>query len=152
MINFFSRLNENKTGTALPKSWLENISMLIAETYPELSKHHQNCSVWSELYDTELLLIISLINEKTSATAITVMLSADITKNSDKELKRIMDKSVETAGLIIEGYLADLESSDVSVESIPEWTEEKKNKFSFYYKITRENIDLTLEANKLLDK
>lgn len=152
MIEFFSRLNENKAGTDLPKNWLENISLLINDTYPELSQLEKSCQVWAELFDNELLIITSLRDIDTAAAPTTISISTDIEKNSDKELKKILDKSVETIGMIVESYLDNLAQADQVFEYNQEWEQEKKNKFSFYYKVTREDIELTLKANQLLNQ
>lgn len=151
MIEFFSRLNENKPGTDLPKNWLENISLLINDTYPELFKLDKSCQVWAELFDKELLIILSLFDKNRSMAPTTISISSDLLKNSEKELKRVLDKSVETLGMIVESYLASLEQDELW-DYTPEWTEEKKNKFTFFYRVTREDIELTLKANQLLDQ
>ena len=63
-----------------------------------------------------------------------------------KELKKLLNNSVNIIGNFIDIYIS-TESWD---EFCSNWTFEEKKKTKFYYNVSRENIALTLEANKLL--
>jgi hypothetical protein len=150
MIEYFSRKNENSTGTPLPSNWIENISLLLNESYPEITNNDLTTQVWAEVFDTEILTIVSLLgNQQTPPT--TFLISADIEKNSDKQLKKSLDKSIEIVGMMIEAYLHSLTHEQL-YEYTHQWTEDKKSKFTFFYRTTREDISLTLKANKLLEE
>jgi len=148
MIEYFSRKNTTSTGTPLPSSWIENISLLLNESYPEIESNELSIQIWSEVFESELLTIISLV-ERADTPPTTFLISADIEKSSDKQLKKSLDKSIEITGMMIEAYLHSITNEQL-YEYTHQWTEDKKSKFQFHYRTTREDISLTLEANKLL--
>ncbi len=147
MLEYFSTHEEQKEGTTFPTNWIENISLLISETFEELNNKSITHQIWGELFSNELLVICSLMPTRTNI-PITLIVSAPITQHKDnRHVKDILDRSIEMLGLLIEDFL---NSNSDEYEFTNSWQEHKNKQTTLYFKTTRENIEATLEANKLL--
>jgi hypothetical protein len=67
--------------------------------------------------------------------------------NDSKALKKILDISVSLTSLIYD----DIFSKEDWHEYVLNWTENEIDGHKLFYKITRENISLTLQAEELLN-
>jgi hypothetical protein len=143
MLRQFSHKNEENSGTILPEKWVNQLSALIQETFPEMQ--NRKALYWGEYFTNELLLIASIYNEATSKIPYTILLSIEINSTQEKEIKKVLDSATQVLGVIIEDYL----TSEEELEYVPTWTENQLQQQKFNYRITREDILLTLEANKL---
>ena len=145
MLRQFSRKNEKSDGTLLPEKWVEKLSELMQDTFPELQSF--KALYWGQYFKDELLLITSIYNEQESKIPYTIILSLDITTDKESQIKKTLDNSAKALGVIIEDYLA----KPTELEYIPSWAEHKFDQTTCFYTISREDILLTLEANKLYD-
>ena len=88
----------------------------------------------------------SIMSRATDCTdAITLMVSGDLNEKDDpkKTLDHILNSSSEFFDLIFNDQGQD--------EFQPNWVKTDLKKGNFFFKITRENVELTLLANKLLE-
>jgi len=147
-VNMFSRKNEMEAGTALPKEWLEDCKGLLESVYKnQCDKQNHYFEVCGEIYKDELVFITSILDKDTvNAIPITMTLSISINEKTDN--KAILNSMVDASGMVLDTIFNS--ETDEDIYSI-NWSEMKFKKHELYYKITRENVLLTIEANKLLN-
>ena len=143
-------------GKNFPSEWIEGLNRILNKTYKtECLKEKRYFDVYGHIYEEELLLIVSYLSEKDELTTpITLFLSQDLppVKNSspleesEEKLKKSHDFLIDMVGLFFDDIFADPEKEFFS----PHWEVLNHENLAVYYKISRENIALTLEANKLL--
>lgn len=145
----FTRKKSSKTGKNVPQEWLESLARLLNETYKtECKQNGRYFDVYGQIYPEEFLLIVSYLSEKDEYTQpISCFLSADQEHiSSEKKVKETQQTFIELIGLFFDEIFA-TEDWD---EFEPEWQEVTHKNEKFFFKLSRENINLTLEASKLL--
>lgn len=144
-----ARNKTSKNGKPLPQDWLESLSRLLNETYgSECKRNGRYFDVYGQVYAQELLLVVSYLSEKDEYLApITLFLSCDPDQiaNADK-VTETQKNFIDVAGLFFDEIFADDEWDDFE----PGWQEVTHKHQNYWYKLSRENINATLEANKLL--
>lgn len=134
-------------GNILPAEWTETFVGLLTETYFKQSeKDRRFFDVYGKVFDEEFVVVVSYIHHDDHLAApYSVFISHDIVPD-DKKMKKTLDQVVTLAGHIFD----DIFSSEDWNEFIPHWTENQFDESVFFYKITRENIGLTIQAEELL--
>lgn len=138
-----------ESGSALPAEWTESLVKVLTETYFKQSEK-DNCffDVYGKVFDQEFIVIISYIHhEDQMASPISVFISHDNLEDS-KKMKQALASLVDLAGHIFDDIFSIADWNGY----IPNWTENKFKENTFFYKITRENISLTLQAEEILKK
>jgi hypothetical protein len=144
-----ARKTSSKNGKTLPSDWTEGLARLLNETYKnQCTKSHRYFDVFGEIYDEELLVVISYISEKDeSQTPISCFLSCEGAHIQNEELvKETQNNFIDVAGL----FFDEIFSQDQWSEFEANWQEAHYKDQTYFYKLSRENIGLTLEANRLL--
>ena len=144
-----ARKKSSKSGKALPTDWIEGLNRLLNETYQsECKQKSRYFDVYGQVYSDELLLVISYLSEKDEYLApITLFLSSEANHLSDESKVNLTQKSfIDIAGLFFDEIFADEDWNEFE----PNWQEVTHNKETYHYKISRENLNATIEANKLL--
>ena len=134
-------------GTILPAEWTESFVGILTETYfKQTEKDSRFFDVFGKTFDKEFVIVVSYIHHDDHLAApISLFISHDILEN-DKKMKKTLDQVVNLTGLIFD----DIFSKEDWNEFIPNWTENQFEESNFFYKITRENIGLTIQAEELL--
>lgn len=144
-----ARKKSSKNGTSIPQDWIEGLARLLNETYSsECKQNSRYFDVLGQIYSEELLLIVSYLSEKDEYLApITCFLSCEPEHiKEEKEVKETQQNFIDIIGLFFDEIFADQEWDEFE----PSWQEVSYKKKAYFYKISRENVNLTLEANKLL--
>ena len=144
-----ARNKTSKNGKPLPQDWLESLARLLNETYgSECKRNGRYFDVYGQAYQQELLLVVSYLSEKDEYLApITLFLSSDPDQIANEEkVKETQKNFIDVTGLFFDEIFADEEWADFE----PVWQEVSHKNQNYWYKITRENLNATLEANKLL--
>ena len=139
-----SQLNNAKE---LPSEWADALTNILNATY-ETRSNKDNCffDVIGKVFEKETILYVSYLNkEDYSASPITLSISFD-NINDSKTIKKILDTSVSLTSLIFD----DIFSNDDWNDYVLNWTENDIDNYKLFYKITRENMNLTLQAEELL--
>jgi len=133
----------------LPIEWTEEVTKTITEAYFEQSeKDNSFFYVYGEIYEQEFVVIISYINHSDlSASPISLFISHDIVEDS-KKFKSSLFNLVDFSGLVFDDIFATENWNDYNLA----WTENEFKGNKFHYKITRENVSLTLQAEEILTK
>lgn len=144
-----ARKKSSKNGKVLPQDWLEGLGRLLNETYQsECKQNGRYFDAYGQVYEEELLLVISYLSEKDEYVApITLFLSSDPDQiANESKVKETQENFIELVGLFFDEIFADADWNNFE----PNWQEVTHKHQNYYFKITRENINATLEANKLL--
>lgn len=144
-----ARKKTSKQGTSIPQDWLESLNRLLNESYKsECKQNGRYFDVYGQVYPDELLVVVSYLSEKDEyLSPITCFLSSEPDQMASVEKVNETQKNfVDLIGLFFDEIFADESWNEFE----PNWQEVSHKNQNYFYKITRENINLTLEANKLL--
>lgn len=140
---------KSKVGKVIPLDWSEGLARLLNETYKtECKKQARYFDVYGQIYSDELLVIVSWLSEKDEyMTPITLFLTCEADQiNSEKKVKETQENYIELIGLFFDEIFGNEDWNEFE----PTWQEVTHKHQNYWYKITRENINATIEANKLL--
>lgn len=144
-----ARKTSSKNGKPMPQDWLESLSRLLNETYgSECKKQDRYFDVYGQIFQEELLLVVSWLSEKDEyQSPITLFLSSDASHISDEnKVKKTQEDYIAVVGLFFDEIFASEDFDGFE----PNWQEVTYKSEVYFFKLTRENINLTLDANKLL--
>jgi hypothetical protein len=143
------RKKTSKAGKPLPLEWIEGLSRLLNETYKvECKQNGRYFDVYGKSFSEEFLVIASYMSEKDEYLApISLFLSSDPDQFANEErLKETQKNFIDIIGLFFDEIFADQEWDNIN----PTWQEVTHKSQNYFYKISRENINATLEADRLL--
>lgn len=141
----FARNPSSKTGKPIPQEWHESLARLLNETYKkECSEAGKYFDIHGLIYPEELVVVVSYLSEKDESLApITLFLSCDASEmNTEEKVKETQKSYIDLVGLFFDEIFADEEWGDF----VPNWQEVTHKNKNYFYKITRENVALTIEA------
>lgn len=144
-----ARKKTSKQGKSLPTEWLESLNRLLNEAYKsECKQNGRYFDVYGQVYPEELLLTVSYLSEKDEyLSPITCFLSCGPDQMATEEkVKETQVNFIEVVGLFFDEIFADSEWDEFE----PTWQEVTHKNQNYFYKLSRENINLTIEADKLL--
>lgn len=133
----------------LPSEWLEEVTKTFNDAYEEQTKKQNRFfEVFGEIYEKEFIVIISYLHRIDPMTSpITLFVSHENLEDS-KAFKAALSALVDFSGIIFD----DITANDEFSEYNSLWTMNTYKDFDFHYKITRENISLTMQAEALLNE
>lgn len=144
-----ARKTSSKNGKSMPQDWLEGLSRLLNETYSsDCKKQDRYFDVYGQIFPEELLVVVSWLSEKDEyQSPITLFLSSEAGQISDEsKVKKTQGDYIDVVGLFFDEIFASEEWDGFE----PNWQEVTYKSETYFFKLTRENISLTLDANKLL--
>ena len=143
----FGRLIESENPTFLPSEWQENFIRVLTEAYADQAdKDGKLFDVQGLIYPKEFVVIVSYMDQNDDyAAPITLFISHDIIEDQ-KQMKKALQNVSDLVGEIFDDIFATKDWNDYT----PDWTENPFRENVFYYKVTRENITLSLQAEQLL--
>lgn len=144
-----SRKEQEKPGILFPEPWRKKVEDLLYSVYAEkceaVGKAFQ---VHGITYPDELFLAVGLVElDHLENAAVTYIVSLDL-KEGDKDYEKNIESLVDSMGVFFDTYFADLEWNDY----VSNWTDATFQKLNFFYKVSRENIALTIKAEALLNQ
>lgn len=144
----FSRKNSDKEGMPVPTEWKEEFIAVLLETFKDqLPSDFHTFDAFGEIFENELLVVSCLYDSKNlNSVPVSCFISVDMDDKIKKDPKKTLNDMMDLTGLFFEEYFQDENFSDFE----PNWQENTFRKQQYFFKITRENIPLTIEANKLL--
>lgn len=143
--------NQNIEGQEYAKQWIDQISRLLQDIYAgKCEANERSFSVFGFNFADETLMIVSFQKEDDSeGLPVSIFVSADIdSKNPDEKILKSM---VDFLGLVIDDMLPKVDGDSDDLYSL-RWEEHEFDKKKLYLKVTRENVELTLQATRLLNQ
>ena len=144
-----SRKEQPRPAKHLPDEWAQKVKASLLELYAEKAKEEgKTFQVHGLIYPDEIFLAVSYANfEDASCSPVTYAASADLNRaDSGKNLKKRFDLLIDSTGLFFEAVFHG-GSNDLYDST---WRKGELRRQTFYYRVTRENVALTLQANQLL--
>tara|TARA_B100000886_G_scaffold258771_1_gene183708 strand:+ start:204 stop:650 length:447 start_codon:yes stop_codon:yes gene_type:complete len=144
----FSRKN-GTTSSTIPEQIIILINKIINDSFKtNFDSKNIYLETFGELYEDEILLIFSLLDKDDSnSNTISLFISDEIDPKTDleKKVNELINASSEFFELLCSGT-----DEQLSEMYSPRWQKSTSGNEGFYFKISRENVRLTIEANKIL--
>jgi hypothetical protein len=146
----FARLDHETQAVLFPKDWADGLKQILLNIYGEQCiKDEKTFEIYGFSYPEEVLLIISYVGLDKFETPITLFLSSDLTKKTDTN--KIMDTMFDSAGIFFDTYFATEENADeIWDDYVLDWQDAEFGSDKIFYKVTRENVGLSMQADLLL--
>ena len=147
----FGRLEseEQDKKNPLPAEWLEEATKTFNNAYDEQAKKQDRFfEIYGEIYDEEFVVIISYLHRNDPMTSPVTLFVSHENLDDSKKFKDGLSALIDFSGIVFD----DITSNDDWSEYNSLWTLNNYKGFDFHYKITRENISLTLQAEALLNE
>lgn len=132
----------------LPNEWADSVLELLQDTYRnELVDASKVFEIYGQLYKGEVLVIASLVDATNEAApATTYFASMDLADDADHT--KLLEGLVDSIGAFFDQFFADSEWNDYQ----DMWKEEQFKGTKIYCKVTRENVGLSIKADRLLNQ
>ncbi len=132
----------------LPNEWADSVLELLQDTYRnELFDANKVFEIYGRLYKGEVLVMASLVDTSNDAAAATTYFaSMDLEENGDHT--KLLEGLVDSIGAFFDQFFADENWDDYQ----DMWKEETFKGTTLYCKVTRENVGLTIQADRLLNQ
>jgi hypothetical protein len=143
-----SRKNQEKPGVALPLKWCDQASATLYSTYESfIDEQDRQFQFHGFTYPDEVLMAASLISHTNEFDIpITYMVSVDL--HEDQQTEKLLGLLLDSMGIFFDNYFQDQDGSHYEAN----WTEAEFQKQTFHYKVTRENVALSIKAEQLLNQ
>lgn len=146
----FSRLDQESQAVLFPKDWADGLKQILLSIYGEQCiKDEKTFEIFGFSYPNEVLLIISYVGLDKFSTPVTIFLSSDLTNKTNTD--KIMDTMFDSAGVFFDSYFAKEENEDeIWDDYVLDWQDAEFGADKIFYKVTRENVGLSMQADMLL--
>lgn len=151
-MKIFKRTKTLNNGVSFPDQELEHINNCLdgqfSQLYP-ISLENKSFQTYGQIFSDEILLIVSLVCNKNTHSPISFFLSKSVDDDEIQEkklAKKSLDAMIDLVGIFFDEVLSNPEWDNYTLD----WIEEDYKNAKYFVKTTRENIELTLQANHLL--
>jgi hypothetical protein len=143
-----SRKEQERLGIILPETWREKVESVLYGVYQQQCDHEKKeFQVYAITYPNELLLTASYYDPQLlEAAPVTYMISMDLNENENPD--QYLDTLIDSIGIFFDSYFADSDWNEYQAN----WQEAEYKQLKFYYKISRENMALSIQAEQLLNQ
>lgn len=142
-----SRKEQNEMGLPFPDEWRERIEKTLYKVYQErCDQKNKSFQVHALSYPDELFLAVGLVDNKNEQEMpVSFIVSMDLDK-SDKDYEKKVDTLIDSMGVFFDSYFEESDWDDY----VARWTEASFRDLDFFYKVSRENVALSIQAEILL--
>lgn len=147
----FSRLDHETQAVLFPKDWADGLKQILLNIYGEQCiKDDKTFEVYGFSYPNEVLLIISYAGLDKFVAPVTLFLSSDL--DSKTKSDKIMDTMFDSAGVFFDSYFATVgeDAEEIWDDYVLDWQDAEFGSDKIFYKVTRENVGLSMQADLLL--
>jgi hypothetical protein len=149
----FSRQDHEIKPVLFPKEWGDGLKQILLNIYGEQAiKEDKTFEVYGFSWPTEVLLIVSYIGLDKFEAPVSLFISADLDEKSNTD--KMVNEMFDSAGVFFDSYFAAQknleESGEIFDDYIHEWDETDFHNQKLFYRVTRENVGLTMQADLLL--
>ena len=132
----------------LPNEWVDSVYELMQSTYQKkLSEKGLDFKIFGKLYKSELLMIASLVDPNNDvALPTSYFVSIDLDEGQDHT--KLLNTLVDSIGAFFDQFFAD----DSWMDYQDLWKDEKFKDLDLFVKVTRENVELSIKADQLLNQ
>lgn len=146
----FARKEKNTQGVNIPDEFKLQFETTLEQTFGmKKESEGQIFEVFGKIFEDELLLMVCLSDfEQRHLIPVSLFLSFELDEKSKKGPNIILDEMVDLTGNFFDEYFATTEFNDWE----PNWQVTEYNKKKYFFKVTRENVSLSLQADALLEQ
>lgn len=146
----FSRLDHDIPAVLFPKDWAEGLKQILLNIYGDKClKDDKTFEVYGFSYPNEVIMIVSYAGLDKFVAPVSLFLSSELSETTKTDA--VINDMFDSVGVFFDAFFANEENSEeIWDDYVLDWEETEFNKQNFFYKVTRENIALTMEANLLL--
>jgi hypothetical protein len=133
----------------LPNEWIQSVGEVLNQTYKEQCEaQNKRFDIFGQIYTEELFVVAGFAHAQDPYEAsISLFLSCDAhDMNTAQKVKETQAGFVDLMGLFFDEIFSTPDWSEWE----PNWQEVEWKDKKFFYKLTRENVSLTLEADRIL--
>lgn len=143
-----SRKEQERAGVPLPEKWCENAEATLYAAYQNYAdQQKKEFQFHGFTYEDEVFIAASYLDSSNLLDApVTYLVSVDLEEG--KKADNILEVLLDSMGIFFDGYFSDPDWNAYEAN----WTEAEFKKQPFYYRVTRENVALTLQAERLLNQ
>lgn len=154
-MKLFKRNRSNQAGIvgiSFPEQELENINRCLDEQFSQLypiSMEDKTFQTYGQIFPDELLLIVTLVHSKNASSPLSIFVSKSFAAaeiDDTKAAQKTLESMVELVGIFFDDVLSHNDWNNFTLA----WVEEDYKNSTYFIKTSRENIELTLQANQLL--
>lgn len=144
----FNRKNHDSEGVLIEESWKEDFIGILNDTFKDKKATPQYLfDAYGKVYGDEIVVAACYYNgANMNEIPVSIIVSFEMDEKSKKNIKKIFSDMMDLTGLFFEEFFDNPEFTDYE----PEWQHHSFKKNDYYFKVTRENIALSLEAERLL--
>lgn len=144
----YSRDLTKEKSIKIPGDDLLNLKNIIEETYQaNFIQRNLDFEIYGFIYPQEFVFSICIFNPKDlNATPTSFFCSVDLT--DEKPSEKILNSLADYTGVFLDDFFAQDDWEDY----FQKWETEKFKDLDIHYKITRENILLSMKAEELLNQ
>ncbi|MBT3236111.1 MAG: hypothetical protein HN353_09195 [Bdellovibrionales bacterium] len=141
-----SRNTHHDPAQPLPAQWAFDVKKVLISAYQQsCQKDGHTFEINGLSFPTEVILAISYCHpEHLEAIPLTCILSMDLRPKESVVQK--LNFMIDASSLLFDSYFAD----DNWDGHIADWQEATHQNETFYYQVTRENVSLSIEADRIL--
>jgi hypothetical protein len=144
-----SKKEQDKPGILLPPNWCKKVEEVLTSTYKaQCDATAKEFQVHGITYPDELFLAVGLFDPQNLLLApVTYVISLDLESNKN-EPETYLDTLIDSMGIFFDSFFADANWNDYQAV----WTEAEYKSLKFHYKVSRENLSLSIQAESLLNQ
>jgi hypothetical protein len=146
----YARKDQETQGVNVPDEFKDQLELILDESFAARKKNEQETfEAFGKIFPDEILLMVCFYNRsRMQDSAVSCYISVDVDPKIKQKPNQTLNEMIDLTGIFFDAYFSEAEFEDWE----PNWqTTQFKNK-EFFYKITRENISLSLQADALLEK
>ena len=146
-----SRKEQTHKPNFFPKKWTVEVKNILDGLYKaQCDSRNLYIEVCAISYPNELVLSVSLLDKNNDLLIpVTYMASTDLEKSENPE--DLLNLLVDSIGFFFENFFISEGTEDESIYS-SDWEPSKVKDKEFFYKITRENVGISIMADAILDE
>jgi len=144
-----SKKEQEKPGILLPTPWCMKVEVVLSATYKaQCESFKKKFQVHGITYPNELFLAVGLYDPDNLLLApVTYVISLDLESNKN-DPDTYLETLIDSMGIFFDSYFSDPEWNDFQAV----WAEAEYKKLKFHYKVSRENLALSIQAESLLNQ
>ncbi len=133
--------------TIIPATWCEQVTQTLTDHYDSFLKvYDREFNIFAYSHSEEFLLIVSCTTpDNPDHSPSSLFISADLTEKTDAS--QLMDQLIDVTGIFFDQYF---NQEGNWTDFSGKWEKDQFLGLELHYKISRENMLLTIEANRLL--
>ena len=141
-----ARKYQEREGIPLPKPKLDEIAKLLHSLFKDqCAKSNKKFSVYGFTYPDELTMAVTYQNVRDDGNSMPLSYMASIDLSKESKADKVLKLLIDSIGVFFHSYFSMPENVNYQ-----DWEESEHQGEKFYFAVTREDVNLSLQADELL--